>query len=581
MTVSSPETSRWQAYAELPFFRLVRLFTGRVFHGGGEPEAEELNLGLGAALALLALPGSFISLLLFDKYGSLLRLMRGQTNFDVYAAAVPDEYFFIVFSMVVTAAIVTWRWDSIFPDRRDYANLVPLPLPMRQIFLANLTAVLLLTAVFAVDLNAGSAVLFPIVVSASQETFLFFGQFALVHALTIILASVFSCLAVFAIVGVLLSVLPYMAFRRISLYVRGLILTFLLATLSTSFAVPGALRGAGKSAGLIRCLPSVWFLGLFQWLRGRASPAEIHAAKLALAGLGAALALALIGYAVSYRRCFIKIPETVDITTRNARRLPRVGALFDRVVLRDSPERACYHFVLSTLLRSERHSIVVAAFAGLGVVVASEMLVTAFTRGFNRGGTPSAEVLSVPLILCYCLLVGLRLVFQMPAELRANWIFRLLLDPGKPPGRTVARKIMLSFVLPIAGIALPVYVAYWGWLVGFLHSGIVIVWSWLLIETLLLYFRKIPFTCSYPSFEHNAIVSVLIYLLGFYAFALLTAKAEAEALAFPAVGILLLPAPMVGWWILRGLRRDTPEIDQQLMFEEHPTTGFELLSLNE
>lgn len=176
-------------YRDLPFLRLVRLFLSRIFYGGGDTGAEELGLGMGAALALLALPGGFISLLLLDKYGSLLRVMRGQTDFDVYAAAVPDEYFFIVLSMVVTGALVTWRWDSIFPDRRDYANLVALPLSMRAIFFANLVAILLLTALFAVDINAGSAVLFPIVVSASQETFLYFGRFALVHAFTVVLAS--------------------------------------------------------------------------------------------------------------------------------------------------------------------------------------------------------------------------------------------------------------------------------------------------------------------------------------------------------------------------------------------------------
>ena len=78
---------------------------------------------------------------MFDKYGSFLQWMLGHNHFDVLAIALPDEYFLIVLSMVVTGVVAVWRWDSIFPDRRDYANLVPLPISTRTIFLANLMAI--------------------------------------------------------------------------------------------------------------------------------------------------------------------------------------------------------------------------------------------------------------------------------------------------------------------------------------------------------------------------------------------------------------------------------------------------------
>ena len=46
--------------------------------------------------------------------------------------------------MTVTGAVAVWRWDAIFPDRRDFMNLVPLPISTRTIFFANLVAVLFL-----------------------------------------------------------------------------------------------------------------------------------------------------------------------------------------------------------------------------------------------------------------------------------------------------------------------------------------------------------------------------------------------------------------------------------------------------
>jgi len=124
---------------------------------------------MGLLLSLLPLPGGFYSIFLFEKYSTLLQWMQGRSDVDPLAAALSDEYFFIVFSMVVTGVVAVWRWEDIFPDRRDYANLVPLPISMRHIFFANLLAILLLTLVLALDVNVASALLFPLVVRCIGE----------------------------------------------------------------------------------------------------------------------------------------------------------------------------------------------------------------------------------------------------------------------------------------------------------------------------------------------------------------------------------------------------------------------------
>src|SRR5262252_436034 len=199
---------QWEKRREQPFWRLVELFVERIFRGGGDTDAEGLDLGVGLVLTLLAMPGGFVSVLLFDKYGSLLQWLRGQLHVDTLLIAFSDEYFFVVLSMTVTGAIAVWRWDAIFPDRRDYMNLVHLPVSTRTIFLANLLAVVFLAGLVAIDVNAASCVLFPMVVSASHGTLLFFLKFAAVHALGVLLSSLFSFLAVFAILGLLMAMLP-------------------------------------------------------------------------------------------------------------------------------------------------------------------------------------------------------------------------------------------------------------------------------------------------------------------------------------------------------------------------------------
>jgi hypothetical protein len=574
--------SRWDAYVCEPFPQLVRLSTNRIFHGSNAGE-EELNISMGVVLALLAAPGGFVSIFLFDKYGSFLQWLRGQTKFDPLAAALPDEYFFIVLSMVVTGGVAIWWWDSIFPDRRDFANLVPLPLPTYRIFLANTVAIVMLTCLFAIDVNAASSILFPVIVGASQPSFSFVTQFAEVHALVVVLASIFSFFAVFATAGLLMLLLPYTLFRRISLYVRTLMVTLLLATLSSSFAVPGIILDTARFRNSpLRFLPSTWFLGLCQLLRGRADPALAKLAHVAIFGLGSACFLALAAYTFSYRRCFLRLPEFADTPSGHlGARTSWIFRVLDLLILRTPFQRAGFRFVLKTLLRNETHALALGAFLGLGAVVASGTLFSAF----NAEGTtplPSADVLSVPLTLGYCLLIGVRLIFDIPAHLQANWIFRFLLAKTIHKSEALARCIMLCLVSPwIFLVLLPIYLHFWGWTVALLHMVLVTAWVVFLTEVLLVGFRKLPFTCKYPPFQHSAVVTVIAYVLGYLAFAGMTSEIESEALLSPVVGEIFLVISLGVWYTIYRVRRSVAELEKNLIFEDATAAPFEFLHLTD
>jgi hypothetical protein len=469
----------WDTHSQnTPFLRLVRLFVGRIFHGSGDPGDGALDLSMGLVLSLLALPGGFYSIILLDKYSTLLHWMRGQRDFDPLGAALPDEYFFIVLSMVVTGVVAVLRWGSIFPDRRDYANLVPLPIATRSIFLANLTAILFLTLVLAVDVNAASAVLFPLVVSASQDAFSFFAQLIGVHAVVVVLASIFSFFAVFVMVGALMVTLPYATFRRVSLYLRGTIIAALVAMLATSFAVPATLKDLPRTP--MRFLPPVWFLGLSQLISGKASPLAALG-RFALIGLGVLFVAGVATYAFNYRRCFVRIPETTDI--RSVRNRPHFSWIFfalDRTILTSPFQRAGYRFALKTLLRSEEHGLVLGGFFGLGIVIACQFLFASFNaNNIEASSLPSAEILAVPLVLSYFVILGLRFAFDMPIEMSANWVFRLFLDNTKHECIPLARKVILTFALPwVFAIVLPLYGYLWGWFDAYRYRHALVVASY-------------------------------------------------------------------------------------------------------
>lgn len=565
----------WEPYSRRPFPTLLRVFVGRVFHGGGGSGDSEMGVALGVILVLLAMPGVLVSLLLFEKY-----MVLSFGGFDPFIATIPDEYFFIVLSMVVTGAAAVWRWDALFLDRRDYTNIVPLPVSLRRIFLGNLAAIFLLAMALTVDVNAASFFLFPVAVVGSQLSLkVLFLRFAAGHAVTVVLASVFSFFAVFAIIGLLMAILPYALFRRISLYVRFLIVLFYLALLTTSFGVTSFLGQLARMSKLaVKLLPPVWFLGIGQTLWGNGhNPFFAAMARTALLALGISLAVAILSYTLSFRRSFIRIPETAEVGP-----LPRSQfhflpvKLFDRVFLRDPQQRACFHFITRTLLRGETHLQIVSAFAAMALVASAQSVASVFrTHAAVHLRTPSENLLSIPFVLSFCVIVGIRLAFAIPSDLRANWVFALWIDPDTLQTRPIARKVLLTFsLLPLIPICIAGSWILWGFGVAFLHTTVFAACTVALVELLLLRFRKIPFTCSYPPFQSHSALIFVAYLFSFVLFTSYLPELELWSLANPWRAIVFIPLVAVILLSSYFYRRQMLDMDKHLIFEEISASNF-------
>lgn len=574
----------WDYHRESPFGRLVQLFAARIFRGGGDTDTEGLDLGVGLVLTLLAMPGGFVSLLLLDKYGSFLQWLRGVKGFDALLFAFSDEYFFIVLSMTVTGAVAIWRWDAIFPDRRDYLNLAHLPISTRTIFFANFVAVLFLGVLIAVDANAASCVLFPMVVAAAQPKFLFFLKFAAVHAVGVVLASIFSFFAVFALLGLLMALLPPNFLRRISTYVRGAVVVYLVSLLCTGFAITDSLRRAkGSVPAWMYFFPSCWFVSLCQSLRGRANPVMTHLAKLCVPGLAILLLVAFCAYAIGYRRHFMRIAETNNGGVAPHSRHSRLWAVLDRLLLHTPFQKGGFRFASKMLVRSEPHQLVMTAVAGLALVLASQALMGAFEGAKSmREVALSPDALSIPFILTFLLIIGLRLVFEIPVELRANWIFQLLLDSDRQECLALARKVTLASVLPlILSLTFAIYFYVAGLTTATLHTLLVLIWSLLLTNILLTRFRKLPFTCSLPVFKQHSIVILIAFAFGYLIYAVSTPEFESWALAEPIQLLRLLPAVAVAWYVPYHLGKRTVDVERRMIFEESAARTVEVLRLSE
>jgi hypothetical protein len=566
---------RWRNFKQTAFGGLLRLFVGRMFHGGAEADSDSLGMGVGVLVILLGMPGLLASLLMLEEYGSLIRYLRGDGVFDPFVATLPDEYFFIVLSMFVTGVATLWRWDNLFLDRRDYMNLVPLPIRLHNLFWANFCAILALAGFFTMVANAVSVILFPAAVVGSQNSAWLLLRFAAGHAVAVFMASAFSFWLVFAVAGILLAVLPAPVFRRISLVARFAIAIGLLALVGSVFS---ASRFASYAAHYRAALwPPFSFLGLARAVWGRsAEPLVADMAKTALASLGAVILISLVAYTLSFSKAFIRIPESPDVGP-----LPRTKLSFSSpaslsTAFLTPPQRACYQFVAKTLLRSEQHLQVLMGFMAVGIVAAASAL--GAPPGFNSafsGNTPSLAFLSAPLILSYCLVIGIRLAFEMPVDLRANWIFRLSLEHHWKEPRKISRRVLLVFCLFwLAPASFLATLYFWGWHAALLHTAIFILCTIALIEMSLFKFRKIPFTCAYPPFQSQSGVIAVIYLFGFMVFTTYVAQMEYWAMPSPWRAILFIPLFLAVILGLRAHRKQMLDMDKELIFEDAPATGF-------
>ena len=540
-----------------PFGTLVAYFVKRIFASEDEQSDEEISLGLGVVVALLASPGAFASIFLLDKYSTLLQWIRGQRHFDFYRASAGDEYFFVVLSMTITGLVMLLRWNRLFPDRRDFANLASLPIPINHIFLANFVALGGLALVFAIDVNLFSCFFFPAFVTASDGRWSAFGTVAIGHLTAVFSATLFSFFALFALVGLLTLLLPARWLRPVSVGVRILLAVVLMVEFFSNFVLQlfsGHLPA--YASAYLKWLPSFWFVGLYESVIGIAKPMMQAMAHRALFALGLSIIVMIGSYTLCYRRHFLRLAESFDNLAGN-----RHGAWFKmperlgRILFRSAFEEACILFAFRVLTRSERHVMFLGGYLGVGLVVVAQ--------------SSERNLTQIPLLLAFFLISGLRLAFDIPTTAGANWAFRFSANNIMPTPNSVARRLMMMVVLPWqflpvgSPLAIPLNLAF----------------SVLGIELVLLTFECIPFTYKVQTDSRKMVIRFVLALAGILFLVPFLTGIEQWAIVEWWRYCIVGAAISVAWLELRRRRQANEKENAGLSFEERAPSEFELLKL--
>jgi hypothetical protein len=286
----------------------------------------------------------------------------------------------------------------------------------------------------------------------------------------------------------------------------------------------------------------------------------------AVKGLIAALGIVLVAYGLSYRRRFAGVLEGGTRPSRQRVLRAVLWVLDGFAPTRAGFARAAYTFIVRALLRNETHRLAIAVAGGLGWMVALQ------------------DATGAALSSAYLLLLGLRIAFELPAGVPANWIFRAALDPQQNEPAGVARRVMLSFLSPL--VLAPCFaVAAWqsGAVYAIGHTLYVLALSLTLIELFLAGYRKVPLTCPMPGFREHFLMLCLVQFVGFEVFTRVGDGLEQWMWSAPWRFVFVPLAMWAAWrWNRRRLAeaRESGELEEGLTFENAAVTAVTRMDLS-
>jgi hypothetical protein len=539
--------------------------------------------------------GQFAALLVFFSLIFSLPAMGFDAHMDHQALLVftwSNEHSLIATTMLVVGLFAVLSWDSTFPNRLDVFVLSPLPIRVRTLFLAKVAASATALSLTVAALNFLSGVAWPLALAPSSSGFL---AQILSHAsyrpaaaywITMLASGAFIFCSVLCVQGLAAQLLPRRPFLRLSAFLQLAAFCLFLSVylLEPSLATPEAL-GAPQNQATLAWLPSYWFLGLFQELNGSLNQPE-HTALVSLAHRAwTGLAITILGagasFLLSYFRTLRKIAEEPDIVpgARGMNWLPRFG---------NSLKTAVAQFSIRTLLRSRRHRIILAFYWGFGFAVFISLLkdsaeghLLAWPGGGFGHQAHALLLVSSVMMICVAV-VGTRVVFVMPIDLRANWIFRITPVHGGPDCLAATRlSLFVLGITPVWAASAALFFSIWPWRPAVEHLIVLALLGMILVELYLQNFHKIPFTCSYlpgKSYFHMAALAFLCFFLLLMSWGgEFERRALDDSARYAAVLIVLSVAALCIRWRTASLANSPEAV---LHFEEEPRPAILPLGLN-
>ena len=472
------------------------LFRSEAFSEAGIDGYRAWIISVGVALFCFHL---YLARFLAKKYG-FLAATRDFQRFQSAVAA--DELFYLSASFLMITLVATLQWQSLFPGERDFQVLSPLPIPRADIFLSRLTALGLFLSIFLVTFNLPPALAFP-AFATGPFPMASFGQRLAAQVVSGLGVSLHAFFAVLALQGLCLTLLPHRWRSAASFFIQSALLTATIALIPVVWHIPGLNRLLDTRAGWLTWIPSLWWVGVCEVLRGNPDSWFQLLANRAITIGALSIAIAAATYFLLYRRFsdFAQPPRPVS----------PAGSPWLFLARRD--DSGMLAFIVWTLTRSAQHRLILSAIAAVGASLALDGFLSGYIRQWTRGrdaqGLFQETALALPLLLTFSLTAALRMSFRIPHEWRAHWLFRITeAAPTRPDQLEAAVAAMYWIaVLPSMLIALP--------LQPLAALPLVLGCNICLVEFTMQEWHRLPFTATYAPSHRPAALSFVFFVVAF------------------------------------------------------------------
>jgi len=529
-----------------PFHLLLNLFQDRFFESDDVSPGGGFQTNINQVLGFLLTSSFVVTYLSMPAVSSIVNRSRGV---ELGWALRGLQLLSPAYTFAVIGFAAFFEWDMLFPNRRDFLILASFPVRLRDLFAAQLTALakFLGLLIFAVNIFP---TLFVALISLSARYRGRALRFVLAEIAATVGVSAFAFFGVAALQGLLINLTSPRLFRRISPYIQMCGMSLMILSLLTYPIYMQLLRHAAETHQLwLWLLPPVWFTGLydlfFPGAQGLFASLGVHSLRM----LAAAIALFALTWTAGFRRHYRRTLESEDTgpRMRSAHRSNRL--------VRSPEERAIFHFSGNTLARSRKHQLFLVTYLSVGISLAVN-----FAIAVRAGKVVLSEdgARAFPFLIAFFVISGFRAVFQFPAELASNWLFRITEARWAEISRSVTRKrVLVSGLAPVLLLLLPAELAVWGGWRTPLHTAFQFTGGALLIELMFWTFDKVPFTCSYFPGRSNLSILFVLYLYGFttYSFHMADLELAIEQRALYAIPVFTAAAVL---WTLSWRRHPAP-----------------------
>jgi hypothetical protein len=478
--------------------------------------------------------------------------------------ATADRSFFILYGMLATALLAALTWDALFPDRTDQEIVGALPVRPRTLAGARLAAAATVGAVFSAAVNLPAALIY----SAASSSHPLIGSFPRVLAAHVI-ATMMACTCTFLGLMALRALVAICAGERtadrLALVLQFVTIVLLVETfLFLPSVLPDIIKAMQQGRASYAWVPPVWFTALFVWMAEGNSFLGGHIVK----AISVTTAVTVIVAVVSLVPAAWMGRRVLEVRTlERASGLAMLARSMALLWVRGPVVRAMLVFGVASLVRSRRHTILLATHLGLAIAVGVLKLIPPIVfRGGVVLDTPRTYTLALPLVLMFFAVFGLRAGFAIPTELDANWVFRLVQPTVRDSVRASRWLILMLGVVPIALIWLLVALALWpaGTAIG--ATCMTLATGMLLTEIGLGNWTRVPFASAHEPATETLKSKWAWYVGGLLMYQFLVPEFQLRALqswssTLTHVATVMTLVLVIRAWRTHTLRKRTPTFD--------------------